>query len=778
MRSSLRASARALALLLFGGAPFAHSAPFYLNPGSAGAGWGAGSDFNNGTAITSPWKTVDKVRNTVGPGAVINVKGGTYTYAQYQIESGTPAWTAAQAKGAAGNPIVFQPYDSTPVIWNGENAHAYWMSFTGDADFYVLVQGMTFRNYAGVAIAVSGATGFARRVVVQDCIFKDFYDNQTGPLVAGPARYVIYRRNTITNSGDLSLGGQGLGNSQQGIYLSDNDEFTVIDQNYIEKVSGYGIHLFQHNPGNVSRHIVLRRNTVVNSHAQNIIVGQQSYIGTYVYNNTLYNETNPFPVWDSFYGYAGAKGNLQFRYGGYQNTYVLNNIGYGYAAAAANEGPSYVDVYANFTAGVIYDYNLFANQTAPAVSYKWNATSYTLAALKATFPPHQAHGKEANPLFTNPAAGTRDFTLQTSPVLSPAIDTGTTLTTTTTACSANSVPLTEAGFFHDGYGVVEGDTVQIGTVTRVLTGVDYTTNTITWAGAALTCPSGTPVSLPYNGSAPDMGAWESGTATPVATQLAFTTQPVSGAPGATLAPLVVEVRKADNTVDTTSTAAVTLAVSGGPGFFTGALAGESQVFLTPKTGRYVKLVTAKDLTAINSVSAAEIVVFNNSLPLAQSGLSVVSVSSEETSACCGGPHLATQALDGTPATFWYSQYTPSKPGHPYTLILDLGATYAVNGWSYLPQQLDTDGRLTQYTFWVSVDGTTWGTALTDPRLTGTLTKNAVAGVATFSDIRFDTQARDYQLTASAVGLIPAVSSLFDVLVVCPPSGIAVRRVPH
>jgi hypothetical protein len=61
-------------------------------------------------------------------------------------------------------------------------------------------------------------------------------------------------------------------------------------------------------------------------------------------------------------------------------------------------------------------------------------------------------------------------------------------------------------------------------------------------------------------------------------------------------------------------------------------------------------------------------------------------------------------------------------------VLDLGAPYVVNGWTYLPHQLsDLDGHVTQYELYVSTDGTTWGTALTNPLLTGTVSRAAVGG---------------------------------------------------
>jgi F5/8 type C domain len=144
-------------------------------------------------------------------------------------------------------------------------------------------------------------------------------------------------------------------------------------------------------------------------------------------------------------------------------------------------------------------------------------------------------------------------------------------------------------------------------------------------------------------------------------------------------------------------------------------------------------------------------------------MSVVSVSSQETGTADGGPYLASAALDGNTATYWYTRYQTVVDPPPHTLILDLGASYTVNGWKYLPWQgTDATGRITQYEFYVSTDGSTWGTKLTDPLLTGTLSKAAVGGGATFTNLSIATPGTGYQFTASAPGLTPALSAPFTI----------------
>ena len=99
-----------------------------------------------------------------------------------------------------------------------------------------------------------------------------------------------------------------------------------------------------------------------------------------------------------------------------------------------------------------------------------------------------------------------DFHLQTG---SPAIDQGVFLTTTSSAGSGTVIPVADASCFIDGFGIVEGDRLQLEGQTQVvrIVSVDYAANRLT-VDAPLTWTSGLGVGLPYTGSKPDIGAFE------------------------------------------------------------------------------------------------------------------------------------------------------------------------------------------------------------------------------------------------------------------------------
>ena len=71
---------------------------------------------------------------------------------------------------------------------------------------------------------------------------------------------------------------------------------------------------------------------------------------------------------------------------------------------------------------------------------------------------------------------------------------------------------------------------------------------------------------------------------------------------------------------------------------------------------------------------------------------------------------AQHAIDGNPKTLWHTHAGGKELAPPQEIVVDLGKTIPVSGFSYLSRQDGTpNGIVDRYAFYLSVDGTTWGT---------------------------------------------------------------------
>jgi len=138
-------------------------------------------------------------------------------------------------------------------------------------------------------------------------------------------------------------------------------------------------------------------------------------------------------------------------------------------------------------------------------------TDYTLSELQATYPATFLNNIEGDPLFNDSA--NYNFTLQDT---SPAIDTGTWLTTVVSASGTSTqVQLDDSSYFFDGWGIAgeTGDLIKTATgVTATITNVNSGTSEIT-VSPAISWVQNEGVALDYAGNAPDMGYVESGVTT-------------------------------------------------------------------------------------------------------------------------------------------------------------------------------------------------------------------------------------------------------------------------
>src|SRR5262245_49503379 len=138
----------ACVLGLFLCASVASATTYYLKPD-------AGADSNPGTQA-APWKTLDKVAASVGPGDTVTIQAGTYTPDQYVQGGGWFQWQAQHRRGTAGQPITLQGEGT--VVFDGQRQPG-WITFAG-GDHYVVVKGLTFQHFQPGIVSVNPGAGY------------------------------------------------------------------------------------------------------------------------------------------------------------------------------------------------------------------------------------------------------------------------------------------------------------------------------------------------------------------------------------------------------------------------------------------------------------------------------------------------------------------------------------------------------------------------------------------------------------------------------------------
>jgi hypothetical protein len=149
----------------------------------------------------------------------------------------------------------------------------------------------------------------------------------------------------------------------------------------------------------------------------------------------------------------------------------------------------------------------------------------------------------------------------------------------------------------------------------------------------------------------------------------------------------------------------------------------------PTGHRYVRLQATSELAGNVWSAVAELSLFTTGdVAIARSGW-VVTADSEETD---DQDAPASAAIDGDINTFWHSEWEPPPDDVdddplPHQLVIDLGSAKPITGFSYTPRQDNANGRIGNYSFFVSTTNGNWGTAVK----TGTFTAGTAAQKVTF-----------------------------------------------
>ena len=478
-----------------------------------------------------------------GPGDVVSIRAGTYN------EQLTP-----QNSGILGNEITYRNYNQESVVITGPLRPA--IDFTNRQ--YIVVEGLEITNvdrwlYLENAhnnvikgntfrLATDSGGGSKTGIFLNNATFNKVLNNTLDDNAADSISLVnsdrnVIEGNTFTKAAhalwDIRCGNYNIirGNyfhneiQKDGeVYDCDgvagHNKFNATKRNLIEGND------FAYTPssGNASpfsgiqyagQDGIIRRNTfhdTVGPGLRMALYGAEARhnTGNRVYHNVFYGT--------DFAGVVIAEGDTMidniFKNNAFmKSVFVANDIRWNWWVDTVAGKP--VQVMAARLDGFEFDTNAFFNAltgedwliTYGGRSSVWNR-QYDIIWWEANYPQLIKNSIELDAAFINEAG--RDFHLSAT---SPLIDIGAFLTRAVTSGSGKVMTVADASYFYDGFGIPgeAGDTIQIDgqSVTAIIVAVDYTNNTLT-LDRDLTWTDGQGVSLKFNGTAPDIGVFESG----------------------------------------------------------------------------------------------------------------------------------------------------------------------------------------------------------------------------------------------------------------------------
>jgi parallel beta-helix repeat protein len=433
-----------------------------------------GDDANPGTE-SQPWRTIQKAADTLVAGDTVLIKSGTYTETVRPANSGTADAYITYKAYPGHNPVVLSDW---------------WSTFRIDGKNYIEVNGLTLTgsHFSGTGIAPKDSHHIR---IINNVV----YGNGEGGIDTNERTdYLLIEGNVVfDNAFSSPYQGSGISLWKQKSWDQAPGFHSIVRRNIIYgNRNGVG----EHSDGNGiivdlsldSPAVLIENNVIFGNGGQCIDVYSSNNV--VVRNNTCY------------YNYADPQIRRVFgeiTAGEAVNVRVFNNAIY------SRKGVPTTASYGSY--GLFFDYNLSYNGPVKEGG---------------------AHDIVAEPGFINPTVdpASADFHLKSD---SPLIDKGRFLTRVVGSGRGRQVKVEDAGYFFDGFGIVEGDQVVVGSNAPVrIVEVDYENNIITLE-REISWHDRDGVSSPYFGSAPDIGAYEY-TGAVVPTPPPTPTQPASPLP--------------------------------------------------------------------------------------------------------------------------------------------------------------------------------------------------------------------------------------------------------
>jgi parallel beta helix pectate lyase-like protein len=472
-----------------------------------------GDDGKSGTT-SSPWKTIEKANSTLQPGDTVFIRAGKYSQTIFPKNSGRP-----------GQYITYNRYEQDEVTITNVK---YGASLSSKS--YIIIDGIRFYDLSSSWIVMDSAT----HCIIRNCHMEESgswsgikmhhsadynqilnntligYDGPNDLILCWDSRYNLFEGNDFQYGLHNSLNFQGRGRSvtgnvvrnntfwnpwHSGLALWKNAPLNLVEGNTIYDCGSdhenctncpettrnkpfykhAGIQLGA--SGNI-----VRRNVMMNNGSMNMNAFDELTItkDNRIYHNTFYKN------------YRGMRTVSTHEISG---NVIKNNVFYDNRDYELQFVPADRERDVN-----TYSYN---NLLGANIKYK-SVNDGSRAEVESKYPSEWENNINANPNFVDVAK--LDLHLNTG---SPMINAGEFLTRTRSSGSGYQIPVDDASYFSDGFGIIDGDLIQLKgqTVTAKIVSIDYKSNIIT-IDRALSWNAGDGLTLPYSGSAPDIGAYE------------------------------------------------------------------------------------------------------------------------------------------------------------------------------------------------------------------------------------------------------------------------------
>ncbi len=496
-----------------------------------------------GAGSETAYSNIAGAAAVAGPGDIVNIRAGTYN------EALTPG-----NSGAQGNQLVYRNHNLESVVLTGSLRPA--INLTNRQ--HIVVEGLDVNNVLRwvsldnaqnnilknntFRLATDASGGGKTGIFLNNATFNKIINNTIDDNAADSITIVnsdrnLIEGNTFTKAGHALwaircgnfnvIRGNYFHNAIQKdgeVYDCDNTaghtQFNATKRNLIEGNE----FAFTPSSGNASpfsgiqyagQDGILRNNTfhdTIGPGLRMAIYGAEAQYntGNRIYHNVFYG-TDYAGV---FIEQGGNFSNNSFKNNIFMKSiFVANDTRWSWWVNTVAGKP--VQVMTARLDGFEFDTNAFFNTQAGEawlMTYGWRTPGwnqqYDMTYWENNYPQLVRNSIEQDAAFVDEAG--RDFHLSAT---SPMIDAGTFLTNTVSSGSGTVIAVEDASYFYDGFGIPgeSGDEIRISgqsTSARIIS-IDYTANTIT-LDRSMNWSNGQGVSLKYNGSAPDLGAFETG----------------------------------------------------------------------------------------------------------------------------------------------------------------------------------------------------------------------------------------------------------------------------